>query len=430
MTATFIAFAGALLLIFLRLPIAVALVLVGAFGLFSELGLNPTRSMLGMAAQGSTMSYSLSVLPLFVLMGNLVAGAGISGNLFRTAQLFLAHRRGGLGMATILASGGFGAICGSSVATAATMSRVAIPPMREWGYSDRLAAATVAAGGTLGILIPPSVVMVIYGISTQSHIGMLFAAGFVPGLLGVIGYLIAVRYVVWRNPAAAPRTARSGWPERLASLVTIWPVLALFTLVIGGIYGGFFTATEAAGIGATGALVFAVFSRSLSLVQLGEIFVDTALVTTALLGVVFGANVFVEFVNMTGVHTHLQALVQTAGLPPLGVIAIIVLVYLVLGCLLETISMILITLPVFFPVVTGLGYDPIWFGVIVVVAAEIGLITPPIGINLFVIRSVNPDIPISTIFRGVAPFVVIDILRLALLVLVPVLSLWLPNLLF
>ncbi|MDO8769247.1 MAG: TRAP transporter large permease [Burkholderiaceae bacterium] len=430
MAASLIGFLIAFTLIFLRIPISVALALVGFGGLVTITGWVPALSTMVMSVKSSTMTYSLSVLPLFILMGNLVAGAGISGNLFRAAQMFVGRQRGGLAMATVLACGGFGAICGSSVATAATMSRVAIPSMRKLGYADRLTAATLAAGGTLGILIPPSVVMVIYGVSTQTHIGKLFAAGILPGVIGILGYMAAVKWVVWRDPAAAPIAESTEWSTRFETLRGLWPVIALFSLVMGGIYGGWFTATEAAGIGAAGALAFALTHRSLSLKDVGAILVDTALVSTSMLAIVFGAAMFVEFINLTGVHKNLAELVTGSGANPFGVVLIIITIYIVLGCLLESISMILITVPIFFPIVMALGYDPVWFGIIVVVATEIGLITPPIGVNLFVIRSIAPDISMKTILSGMLPFISIDILRILLLAAVPVLSLWLPNLLF
>ena len=430
MLAALIGFVLAFALIFLRVPIATSLALVGFGGLMIVSGTTPALTTMAMSAQSATMSYSLSVLPLFILMGNLVAGAGISGNLFRAAQMFVGRQRGGLAIATVLACGGFGAICGSSVATAATMSRVAIPPMRKIGYADRLTAATLAAGGTLGILIPPSVLMVIYGVSTQTHIGKLFAAGLIPGIVGILGYIAAVKWVVWRDPSAAPASEQTEWTERFEVLRGLWPVIVLFGLVMGGIYGGWFTATEAAGIGAAGAFAFALSARSLTLKHIGAILVDTALVSASMFAIIFGAAMFVEFINLSGVHKLLETLVKDSGASPFGVILIIIAIYIVLGSVLESLSMILITVPIFFPIVVGLGYDPVWFGIIVVVATEIGLITPPIGVNLFVIRSVAPDIAMKTILGGVLPFISVDVLRILLLAAVPVLSLWLPGLLF
>ncbi|MDM0015109.1 TRAP transporter large permease [Variovorax sp. J22P168] len=430
MTAAIVGFAVSFVLIFLRIPIGPSLALVGFGGLVLVSGWVPALATMAMSAQSSTMSYSLSVLPLFILMGNLVAGAGISGSLFRAAQMFMGRQRGGLAMATVLACGGFAAICGSSVATAATMSRVAIPAMRKFGYADRLSAATLAAGGTLGILIPPSVIMVIYGVNTQTHIGKLFAAGLIPGALGILGYLAAVKWVVWRDPSAAPMADVSDWSERLATLRALWPVIALFSLVMGGIYGGWFTATEAAGIGAGGAFMFALTHRSLGLKQILDILVDTALVSAAMLSIVFGAAMFVEFINLTGIHKVLESMVKASGVSPFGVILIMIGIFVVAGALMEELSMILILVPIFFPIVMSLGYDPVWFGIIVVVACEIGLIAPPIGMNLFVIRSVVPDISMKTILDGMVPFITIDLIRIILLAALPILSLWLPNLLF
>ncbi|MEC7762131.1 MAG: TRAP transporter large permease [Pseudomonadota bacterium] len=430
MISAILAFAGALALIMMRFPIAIALAGVGLFGLYMNMGLVPSRTMLGMAAQSSTMGYSLSVLPLFVLMGNLVAGAGISGSLFHSAQLFLSRRKGGLAMASIVASGAFGAICGSSVATAATMSRVALPPMRKFGYADRLSAASVAAGGTLGILIPPSVIMVVYAVTTQSHIGMLFAAGLVPGLIGIVLYIVAIKWVVWRRPETAPQVEAVGWRERFGSLSAIWPVILLFGLVMGGIYTGQFTATEAAGIGAFGALIFAIFSRKLTFKQIWVIIIDSGLVSASLFAILFGASMFVEFLNLTGVHSYLETFINDSGLSPTGVIISIIVIYIILGCVLESISMMLITVPILFPVVIALGYDPIWFGILVVVASEIGLITPPIGINLFVIRSSVPNLKMGDMFRGIVPFVAVDIVRIAIIAIFPGLVMWLPQLLF
>lgn len=430
MSHALIGFCFAFALIFLRVPISVSLALTGFGGLVVISGWTPAMSTLVMSIKGSTMAYSLSVLPLFVLMGNLVAGAGISGNLFKAAQVFVGRQRGGLAMGTILACGAFGAICGSSAATAATMSRVAIPSMRGLGYADRLSAGTLAAGGTLGILIPPSVIMVIYGVSTQTHIGKLFAAGIIPGILGILLYMAAVKWTVWRDPSAAPMGAPSEWSEKFASLKGLWPVIILFGLVMGGIYGGWFTATEAAGIGAAGSFVFALAQKSLKAKDIGAILVDTALVSTAMIAILFGASMFVEFINLTGIHKGLEVLVKDSNASPFEVVLIIIAIYIVLGCLLESISMILITVPIFFPVIVALGYDPVWFGIIVVVATEIGLITPPIGVNLFVIRSIAPEISMRTIFSGMGPFITVDVMRILFLAVAPAVTLWLPNLLF
>lgn len=430
MTAALVGFLVSFVLLFLRVPISTGLALTGFGGLVILSGWKPALTTMAMSAQSATMAYSLSVLPLFVLMGNLVAGAGISGNLFKAAQLFVGRQRGGVAMGSILACAGFGAICGSSVATCATMSRVAIPAMRSLGYHDRLTTATLAPGATLGILIPPSIIMVVYGVNTQTHIGKLFAAGLIPGAIAVLFYIAAVKWVVWRDPSTAPVAEDSNWGEKFDTLKGLWPVMVLFTIVMGGIYGGLFTATEAAGIGATGAFIFALTHKSLSLRQIGAIVVDSALVSAMMIGIVFGAAVFVEFINLTGVHRILEGMVMNSALSPFGVILVMIAIFFVAGALMEELSMILILVPIFFPIVIKLGYDPVWFGIIVVVACQIGLIAPPIGMNLFVIRSVAPEVSMSTILSGMLPFITVDLMRIVLLAAFPILSLWLPNQLF
>ncbi|RZL91431.1 MAG: TRAP transporter large permease [Variovorax sp.] len=430
MLAACLGFLAAFALILFQVPIATALAFAGFGGYVALNGLTPALSMVATVTKDSTLAYSLIVLPLFVLMGNLVAGAGISGDLFRAAQAFIGRRRGGLAMATVVACGGFGAICGSSVATAATMGKVAIPSMRKLGYGDSLSSAAVAAGGTLGILIPPSVIMVVYGVATQTHIGKLFAAGIVPGLIAIAGYVMAVEWSVWRDPELAPLADANERVDKLALLRTLWPVALIFGVVMGGIYGGFFTSIEASGIGATAALVFALTHHSLKLADIYAILVDTARTSAMMFAIILGAALFGEFVNLTGVHEGLLHVVKESGLPPFGIILLMILVYILLGTVLESLSMILLTVPIFFPIVLALGYDPVWFGILVVMVVEIGLITPPIGVNLFVIRSVMPDIPMMTVVRGVIPFIVADILRILTIAAVPALSLWLPNLLF
>lgn len=430
MLAACLGFFVAFAFILFQVPIATALALAGFGGYVWLNGLTPALSMVATVTKDSTLVYSLIVLPLFVLMGNLVAGAGISGDLFRAAQAFIGKRRGGLAMATVVACGGFGAICGSSVATAATMGKVAIPSMRKLGYGDSLSSAAVAAGGTLGILIPPSVIMVVYGVATQTHIGKLFAAGIVPGLVAITGYVLAVKWSVWRNPGLAPLADDKEQVNKLALLRALWPVALIFGVVMGGIYGGFFTSIEASGIGATAALVFALTHHSLKLKDIYAILVDTARTSAMMFAIILGAALFGEFVNLTGVHEGLLQVVKDSGLPPFGIILLMIALYILLGTVLESLSMILLTVPIFFPIVLALGYDPVWFGILVVMVVEIGLITPPIGVNLFVIRSVMPDIPMMTVVRGVIPFVVADILRILLIAAVPALSLWLPNLLF
>jgi tripartite ATP-independent transporter DctM subunit len=430
MLAACLGFLIAFSLILFQTPIATALGLVGFGGYVLLSGFTPALSMVATVTRDSTLVYTLIVLPLFVLMGNLVAGAGISQDLFRAAQAFIGRRRGGLAMATVVACGGFGAICGSSIATAATMGRVAIPAMRQLGYSDSLSAAAVAAGGTLGILIPPSIIMVVYGIATQTHIGMLFAAGIVPGLIAIAGYVLAVKWSVWRHPEIAPVADEAQKPDTGKLLRSLWPVAVIFGVVMGGIYGGIFTSIEASGIGASAAMLFAVTHHELDSRKIYAILVDTAKTSAMMFAIVLGAALFGEFVNQTGVHESLLAVVKGSGLPPFGIILLLIVIYILLGSVLESLSMILLTVPIFFPIIMALGYDPVWFGILIVVVVEIGLIHPPIGVNLFVIRSVMPDIPMMTIVRGVVPFIVADLLRILLIAAVPSLSLWLPKLLF
>lgn len=430
MLAAILGFVVAFSLILFQVPIATALGFIGLGGYVILSGWTPTLSMIATITKDSSMVYSLIVLPLFVLMGNLVAGAGISGDLFRAAQVFIGRRRGGLAMATVVACGGFGAICGSSVATAATMGKVAIPPMREQGYADSLSAASVAAGGTLGILIPPSIIMVVYGVATQTHIGMLFAAGIVPGVIAVLGYVLAVKWTVWRRPESAPLAQKIDAVDKLALVRALWPVALLFGLVMGGIYGGFFTSIEASGIGAAGAMLFAMNHHALNWVDIYKIFVDTAKTSATMFAIILGAALFGEFINITGVHESLLTVVNGSGLPPFGIILLLIVIYILLGSVLESLSMILLTVPIFFPIIKTLGYDPVWFGILIVMVVEVGLIHPPIGVNLFVIRSVMPDIPMMTVIRGVIPFIVADLSRIVLIAAFPGIVIWLPHLLF
>lgn len=430
MTVALMGFASAFAMIFMRVPIALAMGLVGFLGFGYLVGWRPASSMLAMVSRESTMTYSMVVIPLFILMGNLVAGTGISRELYRAAQAFLGARKGGLAVATVVASGGFASICGSSVATVVTMGKVAMPSMRQYGYNDSLSTASIAAGATLGILIPPSVLLVIYGIITETHIGMLYAAGLVPGIIGILLYIFAVRWTVWRSPEAAPAAEKASWSERVSSISHIWAAVLLFVLVIGGIYSGFFTTTEAAGFGAFGAMVIALARRKLGLKQFYEILADTAETTAILFALIIGAGLFTEFLNYSGAHDALLSFVTESGFSPAFVICVICVIYIVLGMLMESISMVLLTVPLFFPVVVGLGFDPIWFGILLVILCELGLITPPIGVNLFVMRSVTPDVPISRIIKGIVPFIGVDLIRVALVALFPGIALYLPTLLF
>jgi len=427
MTSTLVSFVVLFGLLFFGVPLAFALGLVGFVAFALAIGSTAASAMVAQITWDTLTSYSLTVLPLFVLMGNLVNHSGLSRELYDASNAFVGHRRGGLAMATILASGGFAAVCGSSIATAATISTIALPSMRRYGYSPALSTGSIAAGGTLGILIPPSVIMVIYGSMTETSIGHLFIAGIIPGILAVLLYMAAVAVFTAVSPDAGPAGPRMAWLDRFRALRQVWMVLALFVLVIGGIYLGVFTPTEAAGIGAAGAFAVALLRRTLTLRSLIRILADTARTSAALMGVLVGALVFSNFVNVTGSPELIVEGLKSLNMPPLAAIAFVLLFYLVLGCVFDALAMILLTIPIVFPLVIGLGFDPIWFGIIVVVVVELSLITPPIGMNLFVIHSVARDIPMTEIYRGISPFIAVDIVRLAILVLFPWLVLFLPQ---
>ncbi|GGB34010.1 C4-dicarboxylate ABC transporter permease [Roseibium aquae] len=435
MLESLVGFAALLALILLRVPIAFAMGLVGTVGFAYMVNWHAALAMIGTVTYETGLAYTLSVVPLFILMGNFVTRAGLSQELYDAANAFLGHRKGGLAMATVVACGGFSAVCGSSLATAATMARVSMPSMKRFGYSDSLAAGSVAAGGTLGILIPPSVILVLYGIMTEQNIGQLFMAGVLPGLLGILLYLGAVRATTWLNPKAGPPGDRMPWSERLRALRGVWGVIVLFLLVMGGIYGGIFTPTEAAGIGAGGAFLFTLARRKLTWASLSEILVQSVRTTAMIFSVLIGALMFSNFINIADLPTVLTNWVQSMDLSPLMVLMFVIAVYLVLGCILESLSMILLTVPVFYPMIAELvfpGVPPemvlIWFGIVVVVVTEISLITPPVGLNVFVLRGVMPEVSTGTIFKGVTPFWIADIIRLGLLIAFPAFATLLPTL--
>ncbi|MCZ4271779.1 TRAP transporter large permease [Maritalea porphyrae] len=435
MIEALIGFGAVLTLVLLRMPLAFAMGLVGMVGYMHETSFRGALSMVSRLIIDTSQDYGLSVVPLFILMGLFVNKGGIARELYQVSYAFLGHMRGGLAMATILACGGFAAICGSSLATAATMSKVAMPQMRKYGYEDSLSTASIAAGGTLGILIPPSVILVIYGLLTETSIGKLFMAGIIPGLLGILFYIFAVKFTVTRNPKAGPAGERTNWVGRLGALRGVWAVLILFFLVIGGLYGALdvwpihltFSPTEAAGMGAAGAFLIALFRGSLNLKAVLEVLKETAITTASLFSVLIGAWIFSNFINVAGLTEGLRDMITSYNLAPWMVMAIILGIYIVLGMIFESLSMLLLTVPIFFPLVVGLGFDPVWFGVVVVVVTEISLITPPVGLNVFILKNVVGDVSTGTIFKGVTPFWVADIIRLALLVGIPALSLFLPS---
>jgi len=427
-TAALVGFALLIAISLAGIPIAVSMLGIGFAGFGLIQGWPAASFMVSQIAYETVQNYGLSVLPMFVLMGAFINHSRLSNELYDAANAFLGHRRGGLAMATIVACGGFAAVSGSSVATAATMGKVSVPSMLARGYSPALATGSVAAGGTLGILIPPSVVMVIYGILTNTDIGKLFVAGILPGIVGILLYVAAVKYSVWRNPDAGPPADRKNWPERWRALGRVWAVALLFALVIGGMYVGAFTPTEASGIGAAGALAIALARRLLDWPTFFAVLLEAARTSAVMFFILVGGMVFSNFVNLAGMTGAMQAWVGSLDVPPVAVIFAIIAIYFLLGCVLESISMILLTVPVFFPVVSALGFDPVWFGIIVVVVTEISLITPPVGLNVFVISNLFRNVGTGQVFRGVAPFVVADFVRISLLVLVPGIVLLLPNL--
>jgi C4-dicarboxylate transporter, DctM subunit len=428
MTAALIGFALVLMLSLVGLPIAFSMLTVGVVGFAQISGWSPALAMAGQIAWETTLNYGLSVLPLFILMGNFLNQSHLSRELYDASNAFLGHRRGGLAMATIVACGGFSAVCGSSLATAATMAKVALPSMRKYGYADSLATGAIAAGGTLGIIIPPSTAFVIYGILTQSDIGKLFAAGILPGIMAIVLHCCAIWFLVRLKPALGPPAERASWAARGRALARVWGVVALFVVVIGGIYLGAFTPTEAAGIGAFGAFLFVLLRTGFSWRLLRVVAIETARTTSVMFLVLMGALIFSNFINIAGMSTALGVWIKGVSPSPIVVILAILAVYFVLGCVFESLSMILLTVPVFYPIVQQLGLDAIWFGVLVVVATELSLITPPVGLNVYVIKGLFKEIDTITMFRGVMPFVLVDLVRLGLLVAFPAMALLLPSL--
>jgi C4-dicarboxylate transporter, DctM subunit len=415
------------LLMLLRVPVGMAMGLVGVTGFGYLVGGAPALKQVGHTSMRTVTDWNFAVVPLFMLMGSFATTSGMSRELFRGANAFLGHLRGGLGIATIAACGGFAAICGSSVATAATFSRVAYPEMRRYCYPQSFATGVIAAGGTLGIMIPPSTVFAVYGLITEQDVGKLFIAGIMPGILAVFMYMITITIIGHVRPGFLPAGERAPWSERLAALKDIWATLLLFVFVIGGIYGGLFTATEAAGAGAGGAFIIGVLRGRLGWPEILRSLLETTRTTAAVFTVLIGAILFGYFLTVTQTPQQVTAFLTELGVGKYGVLALIMVMYLVLGCLMDALAMIILTVPIIFPVIRELGFDPIWFGVIIVMTVELGLIHPPVGMNIFVIKSVVEDAKISTIFYGVLPFIFTDILRLIILIAFPIIALWLPS---
>ena len=414
-------------LMLLRVPVGMAMGLVGVSGYAYIAGPGPALKLIGQSSMRTVTDYTFGVIPMFMLMGAFVSVSGVSKELFRAANAFIGHMRGGLGVATVLACGGFAAICGSSVATAATFSSVAYPEMRRFGYPQSFSTGVIAAGGTLGAMLPPSTVLAVYAILTQQDIGKLFMAGIVPGLLAMLLYVITIMIIVRVKPDLLPRGEQKSWGERFNGLKDVWAPLVLFMFVIGGLYGGFFTPTEAGGVGASGAFLLGVLRGKLDRAGIREALLSATRTSAAVFTVLIGALLFGYFLTITQVPQKLTEMLTGLGVGRYGVLALIMVMYLVLGCLMDAMAMIILTVPIIFPVIVQLGFDPIWFGVIIVMTVELGLIHPPVGMNVFVIKSVVKDVSFTTIFKGVIPFVVTDLFRLVILISFPAIARWLPS---
>ncbi len=427
-----VSFPALLLLIFLRVPIGLAMFIIGYFGYWIVTG--DTRmpmARLKSAAYSTFASESLAVVPMFLLMGYFATIGGMSKALFKAAESFVGHRKGGVGIAAIASCAGFGAICGSSLATAATMGRVALPEMKRFGYHGGISTAALAAGGTLGILIPPSVVLVIYAILAEQNIAKLFLAAFAPGILAALGYMIVLSIYVRLYPDRAGVGERVAWGERMRLLVGIWPVLTVFLAVVGGIYGGIFTPTEGAAVGALGTGLIALANGGLNFRTLLESFTSTGRSTAMIFFIVFGAAFYNSFLALTQVPQALAGWVVSLGWSPVAVLLLILVIYLLLGCVMDSLSMILLTIPIFFPVMMALDFGmsaehvAIWFGILVLIVVETGLITPPVGMNLFIINAMDRATPMIETYKAVMFFVFSDLIRVGLLVAFPAITLFL-----
>ena len=421
------AFLVLIFLLAITVPIGVAMMLCGVGGLAMIIGLVPSLSLFGTTVMQSVVTYDLSIIPLFILMGALASRSGLSQELYDAFNAWLGGFRGGLALATVGACGAFAAICGSSVATAATMSKVALPEMKKYRYSDSMATGSVAAGGIIGILIPPSVILVLYGLLTESSIGDLFIAGFLPGILTIIVFMIVISIVTRLHPESGPAGEKSTWKQKLNATLKTWAITALFATVIGGIYFGVFTPTEAAGVGAFGALFIAVSRKRLNREMMKETLLETGQTSAMIFTILIGAITLNNLVIFSGLANALADFVSGLDMSPATVMLIILLMYLIMGCFLDALAMILLTVPIFYPIVLDLGYDPIWFGIVVVMVVELGLITPPIGMNVFVIKGMVQSVPLVSIYKGVLPFVIGQVVLIIAVFLIPEIALWLPE---
>jgi tripartite ATP-independent transporter DctM subunit len=430
-------FAVMLVMMALRVPIAAAMFIPGALGYWALTNDAALLNQLKGSAVARLTVYDLSVIPLFLLMGQFATQGGLSRALFKAAAAFVGHIRGGLGMASVLSAGAFGAVCGSSVATSATITQVAYPEMKAHGYHGRLSTAALAAGGTLGILIPPSVPLVVYAILTEQNIAKLFAAAMIPGLMAMFGYVMVIALYCRARPELAPPSAATPWRERWRALLGIWPIVAIFTVVFGGIYGGLFSPTEGAAVGAVATLIAGLAQRELDLRGIGRSFLGTAETTAMVFLIFLGADMMNASLALTAMPAALAEWVGHLHVPPLAIVASILVFYVLLGCVMDELSMLLLTIPVIFPAVMaldlwGLAAEPkaIWFGILVLVTVGIGLIAPPVGLNVYVVNNIARDVPMSETYKGVFPFLAWDALRVTLMLLFPALSLGLVRLLY
>jgi tripartite ATP-independent transporter DctM subunit len=430
-------FVAMILLMALRVPIAVAMFIPGlvGYGLMSDV--NTTLNFLKGSAVARLTVYELSVIPLFLLMGQFATQGGLSRDLFKAAAALVGHVRGGLAMASVLSAGAFGAVCGSSVATSATITQVAYPEMRRHGYKGRLSTASLAAGGTLGILIPPSVPLVVYAILTEQNIAKLFAAAIIPGILAMIGYLVVIFLYASSRPDMAPLSPTQSWSEKLPALVAIWPIVGVFLIVFGGIYGGFFSPTEGAGVGAVLTMLLGLAKKELKLSGMQSALLSTAETTAMVFLIFIGADMMNATLALTEMPKMVAAWVSGLPVAPLGIVTAVLILYILLGCVMDELSMLLLTIPVIFPAVMaldlwGLSYElkALWFGILVLMTVSFGLIAPPVGLNVYVVNNLAPDVPMSETYKGLMPFLAWDIVRMAILLFVPALSLWLVSVLF
>jgi C4-dicarboxylate transporter DctM subunit len=415
-------------LFLIRVPVAFAMALVGFVGFAFLTGPEAALNLLGIDIYDTFSSYPLSVIPMFILMGTFAFASGISRRLFRTAYAWIGHLRGGLTVATVFACAGFGAICGSSTATAATMGKIALPEMKKYKYDDTLATGTVAAAGTLGILIPPSTVLIVYGILTEESIGKLFVAGIVPGILLSIFFAATVVYLCWRKPSIGPPGEPSSWRDKLKALTGIIEALLLFLLAIGGLFLGWFSPTQAGAIGAGGALIIGLARRQISWQSFIEAGKEALATSCMVIFIITGAVIFGHFMAVSRIPFLLADWLGALPIHPMAVMAVIVFIYFIGGFFMDSMGLIVVTVPIFFPIVQKLGFDPIWFGVIIVLVGEMGVITPPVGVNVFVIKGIAPDIPLERIFRGILPFLVALIAFTILLMIFPGIATFLPGL--